>query len=499
MNRMRNHIPAVTVFALSLLCAAFAPAIARAQLDPLPSSTVLGRVVGVATDAGSGRMWAVGTGGRLHEYDLETGVELRFVQLGGANLRGPEVRAGGDRLVVTNEATREVILIDTETLAVLHTTPLPSEGSHARAYFHPDGRTVRAWAAGGGIGDLVVLDSETGEILDQGRVFYGSPDDVDAVSPDGRVLFRSQITPFGESWFIEPSTGSILAAPTIAAPSRPAFTSSSDAAWLADLGLRSVRKIDLVSGDVTLLEDDIRATAVAVDDNLGVVVVAALNRVSLFDRDTNTRLAEVASTGQSGLDQYGASPIALLPGSGTAIVVREGFDRLDLIDIDPASATFATVLQSTTLAGCSGGNCEAIGVVVSRDGSRVLVPESTRSVIARYSLPLPDVSVLLIPDPETIVVAPGGRFRFDVVVTNNTSETQRVNGRVDVILPGGVPFPGNPVTGPKSVKLGPNRSVRKQLSIPVRAGAPLGAYRVTAVLELVSSEVSSHAVFFVDS
>ncbi|KPJ53821.1 hypothetical protein AMJ39_03295 [candidate division TA06 bacterium DG_24] len=78
--------------------------------------------------------------------------------------------------------------------------------------------------------------------------------------------------------------------------------------------------------------------------------------------------------------------------------------------------------------------------------------------------------------PAGAVVPQGGTLSIIVTVTNNTNEPKDFYGWTDVIMPGGQPFPGNPVAGPVPVSLGPRESAQRTVNHSVPATAPLGLY-----------------------
>lgn len=85
-----------------------------------------------------------------------------------------------------------------------------------------------------------------------------------------------------------------------------------------------------------------------------------------------------------------------------------------------------------------------------------------------------DVLLALFPvDPPIVIPPEGGRFEFDVEVTNNEPSAQSFNGWVMVTLPNGVEY--GPVLGPLSPIVPPGQSQRR-MGQNVPAGAPPGLY-----------------------
>jgi hypothetical protein len=84
------------------------------------------------------------------------------------------------------------------------------------------------------------------------------------------------------------------------------------------------------------------------------------------------------------------------------------------------------------------------------------------------------LSIDLVPDATTI--PRGGTLGLTVSVTNDTDVTQRQEVWTEVTMPGGRPYPGNPVVGPSTRNFPPHRTVSQHLTHTVPATAPLGAY-----------------------
>lgn len=483
---------------LVLLVVLVAAADSNAQLEPLPGIPVTDGAVGMAVDPAIGLGWVLGSGGALQEFDVRTGLPTRLVTLGAGAYRGVELQPAGTVLAAVDESTSELLLIDREGLTLLHRVALPTAGGHVRAYFDPDGRTVRVRAGGGGIADTIVVDAASGDIVSQSRILYGMPEDLDVFSADATVRFTTQQLIFGDGWFTQSRPGSPSVRVDVIEAMRPAFDAHSGVAWLVDRRMNEVRRIDLHDGAVSSIDSVAAPTAVAWAERQGIVVVAAGNRVRLYDAVTDELVGDVFAGGLSRADIHGVSPLAVASDAGLALVARSSTDAVHVIDIDPDSPTFATVLASPQVEGCA-GDCDASGVLVSADGAHAFVLTESGTMVGRFALPRAPVSIFLAPKPSGAVLERGGVARMTAIVTNNSGAPVSFSGRIDVWFPDGTPYAGNPVAGPQEVVLRPGRIVRRTIRVPVRDGAPGGAFRVVGRLDDVDGLVSSSDQrFFVD-
>jgi outer membrane protein assembly factor BamB len=89
----------------------------------------------------------------------------------------------------------------------------------------------------------------------------------------------------------------------------------------------------------------------------------------------------------------------------------------------------------------------------------------------------PVVSVRPIPDNP--VVKRGETLGVTLRLWNQSAQAQTFWGRIDVTLPNGQPFPGNPILGPRQVTMNPGQQINFHVSHMVPQGAPLGVYGYT--------------------
>ncbi len=108
----------------------------------------------------------------------------------------------------------------------------------------------------------------------------------------------------------------------------------------------------------------------------------------------------------------------------------------------------------------------------ARTGSDSVVTTTSRPFVIRDGPR--DLQIALYPvDPPIVIPPEGGRFEFDVEVTNNEASPQSFNGWVMVTLPNGVDY--GPVLGPLSPRVPPGMS-RRRMGQGVPANAPPGVY-----------------------
>jgi hypothetical protein len=94
---------------------------------------------------------------------------------------------------------------------------------------------------------------------------------------------------------------------------------------------------------------------------------------------------------------------------------------------------------------------------------------ANRAVIATLA-PL-DMSVQV--TPQDTVVAQGSELVFTVDLENLSAEQALFEGWVDIILPNGVPVPGNPYIGPIELLFDPGETISRTLSLTVPVDAPV--------------------------
>lgn len=275
-------------------------------------------------------------------------------------------------------------------------------------------------------------------------------------------------------------------------PGVPVFDSSGEHAWIPSSGNDQVAVLDMQTLQVVRQFDTAdNPGALSFDEATGrLALLAAGGTVQLFDADSGTLLASVVVPG--------GNSVTLQPYLGTALVTVGGSDELVVIDFNPASPTFGTILQRLTLPGCA-GSCQPTGVALHPDGLRGYTLSFNRQRIDVLDLPTPDVSLYLI--PQQFAYNAGDLVRFEARVTNHTGVAQDITGWIDVIKPNGNPFPANPVAGPASKTLGPGRTITRTVGYRIGATVPpSGPYQTAGRLGMFPAPVtfSSSFPFFVE-
>jgi len=77
--------------------------------------------------------------------------------------------------------------------------------------------------------------------------------------------------------------------------------------------------------------------------------------------------------------------------------------------------------------------------------------------------------------PQDTVVAQGGDLTFAVSLENLSAMDALFEGWVDVLLPSGNPFSGNPVAGPVQLLIGSGDAIGRNISLPIPPNAPADA------------------------
>ncbi len=86
--------------------------------------------------------------------------------------------------------------------------------------------------------------------------------------------------------------------------------------------------------------------------------------------------------------------------------------------------------------------------------------------------------------PAATTLSPGGTLEVTASLLNHTETAQSMEVWVDLYLPNGNPYPGNPLVGPLAPSLGPGAFVSRALSHQIPAGAPAGDYLYQAELTI---------------
>jgi YVTN family beta-propeller protein len=271
-------------------------------------------------------------------------------------------------------------------------------------------------------------------------------------------------------------------------PSQPVFDETGRHAYIAAIGGDAVSVLDLTSAAViATIPTDAGPSSVALDERRRLLAVGCTRggTVRLFDLDTHAPLVTVP------MQSPGA--VTLLPHVAIALVPNIVDDSVRVVDLDPDSSTFGTIVQSVALPPCSEG-CYPRSVELRPSGrSGYVLGFSSR--INVLSLPLPPVSIDVIPD--TFRVAAGSRLTLRATITNNASSAQTVDGWVDVILPSGREYHGNPVLGPLTRTLGVGRALSRTAGFRIGPGVrPSGPYLVRASVGSFPSPGAVHTASF---
>jgi hypothetical protein len=105
-----------------------------------------------------------------------------------------------------------------------------------------------------------------------------------------------------------------------------------------------------------------------------------------------------------------------------------------------------------------------------------------------------EIDVVLVPHSTT--VSRGGRLFYDVTVSNLTSEPRPIEAWIDVLLPDGRSYAGNPIVGPRSASIGAGSQVTRTLRISApRSVPPSGPYTIRATVGIFDACISDAASF----
>jgi hypothetical protein len=103
------------------------------------------------------------------------------------------------------------------------------------------------------------------------------------------------------------------------------------------------------------------------------------------------------------------------------------------------------------------------------------------------------VTVTLVPDGTTL--HRGETLGFTATVRNNSDLTSTYEVWTEARLPGGGPYPGNPVIGPTAITLGPHRTLVQHLTHVIPMNAPYGTYTYTGLAGGYDSSVLGQGSF----
>jgi carboxypeptidase D len=109
-------------------------------------------------------------------------------------------------------------------------------------------------------------------------------------------------------------------------------------------------------------------------------------------------------------------------------------------------------------------------------------------------VPAPDVSGDLVQDSD--LVRRGESLGYDVKLKNTTQEAHTVTVHTELTLPNGHPYPGNPVLGPYTIRLGAGKGGSRHFSEAIPHIAPLGFYSYKIVVKKGAEEIDCDAFQF---
>jgi hypothetical protein len=103
------------------------------------------------------------------------------------------------------------------------------------------------------------------------------------------------------------------------------------------------------------------------------------------------------------------------------------------------------------------------------------------------------VAVTLVPDGTSL--HRGETLGFTATVRNETDLSATFEVWTEARLPGGGPYPGNPVIGPMAVTVGPHRGLARHLTHVIPMNAPYGTYTYTGLAGGYDSSVLGQGSF----
>ncbi len=150
------------------------------------------------------------------------------------------------------------------------------------------------------------------------------------------------------------------------------------------------------------------------------------------------------------------------------------FTVRDLLPLEPLSISQVGQTQDITTTFTidpgwpMGTNPQNVGVAV------FLQSVGTQVVLNACTLSKVDAEL----SPETATVPLGGTLDATVDLTNITPWPQSFEAWLDVILPNGNEWSGNPYLGPVSLNLAGGQTISRDMAIPIPGGIPTGNYRL---------------------
>jgi hypothetical protein len=136
--------------------------------------------------------------------------------------------------------------------------------------------------------------------------------------------------------------------------------------------------------------------------------------------------------------------------------------------------------ELTEIVGTGALDCNFNGISDALDISSGTSADCNANTIPDECEMFPTITLL----PQTTTVSPGGSIFYDIEVSNPTAGTHLIDLWVEAERPGGVPYSGNPILGPRTINLTPGRMITRTVRLRVPAGtpAPSGPFTIRALL-----------------
>lgn len=188
-------------------------------------------------------------GASLVLIDIETGKELKTVSLGSYTRPHGAAFVDENRVVVTSESTRNLVLVDLSAETVVRAFPTEEAGSHMLALGR-DGKTV--YSANIPSGTVTKFDVDSGKTLGVARVGKGS--EGIALSPDGKWIATSNLVDQTVSLVETSEMKTVKTFPTPGLPYRAAFSTDGQKIYVPNKEVNGLHVVDLKRGEVSTID-----------------------------------------------------------------------------------------------------------------------------------------------------------------------------------------------------------------------------------------------------
>jgi YVTN family beta-propeller protein len=331
----------------------------------------------------------------LEVYDLETLSLITSVPVGHLPRR-PAVSLDGRFIVVPNLLSQSFSVVRTSDYTVAAT--ILSANYPSEVVFSPTDASLAYAVTAGSSYLFTVINVDALSVVAQVALPMTDLNQGVAISPDGQlaVVGNPASGAPDKVTLIDLSSYSILGQVSVGdSPRDLVFSPDSSTLWVANQGSSTVSKVDVATRvETAVFPVALGPRRLSYVPSTGVLVVNCPSGsvTQVLDSISGVVLAQAPSPGTD--SGAAGTDLLVLPAGGLALVTAPFLDALFVIDVDPASATFGSILQTIPAQGFP------TDLALSADGGTAYMVSYVGAA----------VTVLDVPDPVTqidIDIKPG--------------------------------------------------------------------------------------------